>query len=136
MTYRNFLLPVMGALVMTVSGFAQTGVEARVPFDFHVGKAVFPAGTYRVKFGEPAGAVLVRSMEGKGAAIVITNGLSPAKEQVCRLVFHQYGNVFYLNQVWGPDGGGRQLIPTAAEQETAMAAVRRARIDVAANIHK
>jgi hypothetical protein len=51
-------------------------------------------------------------------------------------VFHKYGDILYLHQVWGPGGGGKQLIPTAAEREAAMAAVRTETIAVAANIHK
>ncbi|HVN83187.1 MAG TPA: hypothetical protein VMW38_29655 [Terriglobia bacterium] len=75
-----------------------------IPFDFHVGKALLPAGEYTVKSTPPvSGAICIRSKDGSKSAMVQTFGLAPSKEDgVAKLVFNRYGSSYFLSQVWNP----------------------------------
>jgi hypothetical protein len=101
---------------------AQTSgrVEVTVPFDFSVGKATLKAGAYTVKT-LPGNALAIRSADGKTTALVnapLTIGARDAKAGQ-RLVFNQYGDQYFLSQVWLTVETGRQLFTTRQEEKAA-----------------
>lgn len=102
---------------------AQTAsMRLDIPFDFVVGNKVLPAGQYtakvdrafntlRLQCGNEATTVLL------AAAIVPTAG---AESNSAKLVFHQYGHVYILREVWTNGGWyGRELYWSKAERELA-----------------
>lgn len=74
---------------------------ADIPFEFHIGGKVLPAGNYRITpLNENS--VVVASMEPTGPrAAALTN---PAGGGVIHdrseLVFHRYGDKYFLRQLW------------------------------------
>jgi hypothetical protein len=81
---------------------AQFQLVADVPFDFHVNGKLLPAGTYRVSSMQSA-AVLVSAMEPSGpraAALTHAAGGGTVKHETSQLVFHRYGDSYFLRQVW------------------------------------
>jgi hypothetical protein len=42
--------------------------------------------------------------------------LSDARQQP-RLVFHRYGNEYFLAEIWNGEGTGTRLVPTKAERD-------------------
>jgi hypothetical protein len=86
--------------------FAQTTVSQRlmtvnVPFAFAVEDHSLPAGEYLVLTVTPERSIRITSIDGKHSAVV--NDLpnyagSPSPSS--RLVFHRYGNKYFLTQVW------------------------------------
>ena len=85
--------------------FAQTESQRRmkvsVPFTFAVEDHSLPAGEYLVLTVTPERTIRIVSADGKHSAIVNTlpnYAKSPSTRS--RLVFHKYGNEYFLAQVW------------------------------------
>jgi hypothetical protein len=86
--------------------FAQTTSSQRlmtvkIPFAFGVEDHSLPAGEYLVLTVTPERSIRIVSRDGKHSAIVndlpnYTSEPSPNS----RLVFHRYGNEYFLTQVW------------------------------------
>jgi len=91
-----------------------------VPFDFIVGGQTLPAGQYRVEQRFIPDVVVINSADHTRGAIVIGPGLQPvAAQKDGKLVFHRYGNTYFLTEVWGPGKYGRQIPKTRRERELA-----------------
>lgn len=118
-------LSVFGMLSLMVaaavaSGYAQGGekVVADIPFNFHVGSKTLLAGKYSVSEPSPA-AMLIRSDSGSDAAITLTQpARSTTTQDQAKLVFHQYGDDYFLSQVWKP-GAGREILKSKLERQIA-----------------
>ncbi len=93
------------------------GMRAQVPFDFHVGDRLVPAGDYTVK-SISADEQLLRISGDNGSAATTTNyGKERGNgEGRARLVFHKYGDQYFLAAIWGADSNGRTLSETKRER--------------------
>ena len=86
--------------------FAQTTpsqqlMKVNIPFAFGVEDQSLPAGEYLVLTVTPERSIRIASVDGKHSAIV--NDLPNYASQPSpnsRLVFHRYGNEYFLAQVW------------------------------------
>jgi hypothetical protein len=105
--------------VVSVSANPTSPLEANIPFDFSVGGKTLLAGVYTVTPMTTPGILLIRSEDGRAAALVVTNRVQARQEQdQTKLVFHRYGNQYFLAQVWrAGDGDGRELLRSRAERE-------------------
>ncbi len=122
---KQSLFSLLAAVVLMTAGAlnAQTRpVTANIPFDFSAGKMTFPAGEYRVN---EIGSLGFLSVVGQGSAIGIVNShrtQSHSPSASNHLVFHRYGNRYFLYQIWVEgDDSGRELPMTRVEKELAMA---------------
>ncbi len=119
----TFAMLSLSLLVAVVSVQAQSRgkLEVNIPFEFQIGSQTLPAGEYSVK-RLTQNSVLVRSRDGKLSAITqtpraITEDKNGKQE---KLVFNQYGNQYFLSQVWMVRGSdGRELYKSDAEQQAA-----------------
>ena len=110
------------AVLAAASAFAQssTSLKVNVPFDFIVGNQTLHAGQYTVDRGTAPGAVILKSAQGKGAAIAMGQALeSITSRNNGRLVFHRYGAAYFLSEVWGAGNHGRKLPTSSREREMA-----------------
>jgi len=99
-----------------VSAQAQSAktVISNIPFEFIVADRTLPAGEYRVN--RSIGNALKISTR-DAAAFRLTNELEPSKDGRARLVFHRYGNRYFLAEVWtGAGDVGRQLLKSRQER--------------------
>jgi hypothetical protein len=104
---------------------AQEPVLASIPFQFTAGQATLPAGEYRVqKVRDGSSVLMIRNTEGNGAIMVMTLPASVnAPQTQTKLIFHRYGNHYFLAQVWTAGSArGRELPKSAKEKEQALAA--------------
>jgi hypothetical protein len=95
-------------------------LRANIPFDFHAGDKLLPAGQYLVQ--ERGSVVILRVADsGKPAVILVTNGAIGAdSSHKARMEFHRYGRAYFLSAIWNPfSEEGRQVPPTASEKEIA-----------------
>lgn len=118
--FTMLMMVVALALVTAVaSAKAQGRTRASVPFDFIVGDKTLPAGDYNVTAINAAGdALRISSRDAKASAARLTMPLSGSSEKA-KLVFHRYGQSYFLAEVWPGSGSeGRRL--TKAKQERAM----------------
>lgn len=108
-------------LLAAVSAFAEQPVTVQIPFSFHVGNSVFPAGSYRADTDVAPGVLRLRSDDGKKAVMAIyTHVQSNAPSRGSKLVFHKYADQYFLYQIWssGSSDGG-QLPRSRRETEIA-----------------
>jgi hypothetical protein len=117
------------AVIATMSGVGSAhgqspsnGVRVKVPFDFTVADKKFPAGEYSITRAQPSSGDLllcVSSVQGKRNAFRLTSGVATsAPKDSDTLVFHQYGDQYFLSQVW-PAGAnvGRMFLESRGERE-------------------
>ena len=106
--------------IVSVNAQTASRIEVNVPFDFSAGKATVKAGTYTVK-QLSANTLAIRDLNGKTTAIVsapLAIGSRDSKAGA-RLVFNQYGDMYFLSQAWLGVDTGRQLFMSGAEKKAA-----------------
>ena len=109
----------LAAVTAVVSAGQSNRVDTNIPFDFVVGDKVLPAGQYTMKgLGAVGQAILISQKDAKSSIIRLTNELQPRSENTqARLVFHRYGQHYFLAEVWGGgDSVGRKLMPSRQER--------------------
>lgn len=95
-------------------------VRANIPFDFTVGEKKLPAGEYAIGRTQPSAdiALSITDVDGRTKAIRLTNAaVTSHPKKKAYLVFHRYGDQYFLFQVW-PAGGsiGRQFPVSTSER--------------------
>lgn len=120
----------MVALVMLESAAVaqQSPYTINVPFSFNMGMQTLPAGEYRVGTIRP-GVIYLRGIDNTNYGTANTAFISSERGQapVAKMVFHQYGNRYFLSQVWFPDmKTGSQLTKSRVEVEVAQNMGRKA----------
>lgn len=127
----TMLMLIAGVVLMAalVSAHAQSSsVVADVPFEFTVGGKSLTAGEYSIKaFTTRGDALLVRNQDSNDVVIRLANLIEAriAPKQG-KLVFHRYGQRYFLSEVWTPgERTGRQLRKCAEERamENQLAAI-------------
>lgn len=124
------LMVTLAIATAVVSANAQSAqkVVADIPFEFNIGYKTMPAGEYSVQTIVSAGdGLLIQSADGKNSALRLSEATEKARDKShARLVFHRYGDRYFLAQVWtGSNNTGRQLLKsqdeTAVERELTIA---------------
>ncbi|HYL16443.1 MAG TPA: hypothetical protein VEV41_25640 [Terriglobales bacterium] len=99
-------LAMLGAAMLWCSGtsgqMAPTPLlKVDVPFEFVAGGMNLPAGSYDVLHIMNPNWILLRSSDGRAIAVLsVQVSSSSAKASSTRLVFNQYGQKYFLAQVW------------------------------------
>jgi hypothetical protein len=113
----------IAALTLAAAGYAQSAqqLNVTVPFGFVAGSRTLPAGQYTVSQPVNSNAVVIRPVGSTPGAVMITNRVkSPGRQEMGKLIFHRYGDRYFLSEVWGTDQSvGSQLPRTAPERELA-----------------
>jgi hypothetical protein len=114
-----------------VRATAQTKqVKATVPFAFKVGVSSLPAGTYTLTAETATHAVRIAD-ENMGLQIIVL-GLPEDKNMagVDKLVFHKYGNQYFLHKISRANSSGSVLFPPTKAEKMARQRQDEARIPV------
>ena len=137
MKTRVLLMTSLFALTMIAAGQvaqAQQVMLVDVPFQFIAGGSTLPAGEYAVsRSGSETGVLLLKDLNDPSASALIPTFTAqrPQPKSKPTLVFHRYGDRYFLSQVWaGGEIRGRQLIRSAAEKEIVKMAKVETRSDV------
>jgi hypothetical protein len=89
------------AVILTASvASAQGNVKAEIPFSFEIGKSKLPAGPYSlVSNGQY---VQIRNLNTRQSIIAVpaVSASQPGNNAEPHLVFHKYGDHYFLSQVW------------------------------------
>ncbi len=104
--------------VVSANGQSSVQVRADIPFEFTIGDKTLPAGTYGVRSASNAGDVLmIQNSESSISSFRLTNPIEPKRSKPPRLVFHRYGQTYFLAEVWkGGESVGRKLLPSSKER--------------------
>ena len=101
MKQMKYVVMMVLALLMGVAAHAQTGLaRTTVPFEFSIGGTVLPAGEYQIsKVGEKF--VLIENLEGAaGVKLVLDKPIQKLQSQQPKLVFHKFGEKYFLAEAW------------------------------------
>jgi len=92
---------------------------ADIPFAFTVANHTVPAGHYNVtRLGETT--LRISSPHGQGTVVLTHAVAGKAPESKGKMVFHRYGESYFLSEVWVADNGtGRKIFQSRAEEKLA-----------------
>jgi len=112
------LVLALASAVAAAKPQSSISVVANIPFEFSVGSKAMPAGKYSVEAMPSGNGLLIQSSDGKTSAIRLSNAVESTKTQShARLVFHRYGERYFLAEVWnGSDTTGRELLRSQEEK--------------------
>ena len=117
------LIVTLALATAVISANAQSAnsskVIASVPFEFSVGYKSMPAGEYSVQtIVSASDGLLIQSTDGKISALRLSDTTHTSKEKPhARLVFHRYGERYFLAEVWnGVDNTGSKLRQSQEER--------------------
>jgi hypothetical protein len=118
---KQMLLPLLAMILLAAGSLsAQIGgaVKATVPFDFTAGNISLPAGEYQIASSEHPGTLVLRG-EGSSSMFIGANAAqASAVAQSTKLVFHRYGDRYFLYQLWvRGDDRGSEVPMTKLEKE-------------------
>jgi hypothetical protein len=121
------ILAVAGAVLLSsvTAGMSQAqsrSLEVNVPFTFEVGNKTMPAGSYRVESVVTGAGSLETLRSNTGDARVTISTMVTASSSgtpASALVFHRYGNRYFLAQIRTGGGHTRELFPSQQEKEVA-----------------
>jgi hypothetical protein len=102
---RNLIatLSLVSFLFTATCAYAQPGMQATVPFAFHVGNTQLPAGRYRISVDAASNRITIQSFA--SSAIIFSHGqLDYPGKKSDTLVFRQAGGQYFLTEVWGEQG--------------------------------
>ena len=105
----------------------QKALTADVPFQFYVGSHLMPQGAYRVDEAANGRIAWLRAMGQDALQGAVTyNVIGKKVVEPARLVFHRYGNEFFLAEIWsGTSAPGKGLAVSPREEELARTGVPR-----------
>jgi hypothetical protein len=99
-------------------------VRVTIPFAFSVADKTFAGGEYYIGPTNDR-TVAIRSVGGKESVVVLTNAVSETKVSSPRLVFHKYGEQYFLTQAWlRASDEGREFVISSAESKWTQSAPR------------
>ena len=107
------------ALLTAVSLMAPTGASAQnrqqatIPFDFTVGQRLLPAGTYVLT--HVGSTITVRGWKGTEllSAITLIQPTDEVRKNPDKLIFHKYGDQYFLSEVRGSVGESVGTVSTS-----------------------
>lgn len=110
-------LVVMSLLLNATGAYAQSYVKASVPFDFKVGSAQLPAGSYEIKVDSASSAAIVIS-NGEASATAMSTAWHESRHSTGpKLVFHRVGNQYFLAEVWKSLDAEGMIVPTSNQEK-------------------
>src|SRR5258707_13383248 len=98
---RNFSV----ALFAAASVFSQgpQRLTVKVPFGFHVGNSILPAGGYSVDTDAAPDILRLRSDDFQSSVMIQTKSVQKLKAPKQGMVlFNRFGDEYFLSQVWTP----------------------------------
>lgn len=114
------IMALLAVLLISSPAFAQSkggNLVVDVPFSFTISDHTFPAGRYTVQhLADPVLRIVGADNQN---ALVMTNRVErSARESSRKMVFHRYGNVYFLSEVWdAPVSIGRKVPRSHAEKK-------------------
>jgi hypothetical protein len=119
-TKKLVFLAMSLALLMSAAAQAQTThMKVTVPFQFTAGNVQLPAGDYEVRaLGPWGGSTLsVQNLNSNVVSVVVSNSCrsqKPASDS--KLIFHRYGQQYFLAEVWNRNSMAGSQIRTNPRQ--------------------
>ncbi|HEY0321645.1 MAG TPA: hypothetical protein VGC66_11850 [Pyrinomonadaceae bacterium] len=118
----TMLMLTMALAAVTAQAQSANQMKASIPFRFIIGNQTLPAGEYTVRYvNQDSGknALLFKSTDGRTSRIVRMNTTQSGEARMkASLVFNQYGDSYFLSEVWtGTDQYGLSLPKSRTERQ-------------------
>ncbi len=120
---------IIAIALLTIAGFLTAGsalaadraVKADIPFDFIVGSNVLPAGTYTIASPgwRSSGAIEIQSKDSSYATLTTVFADDKVATKGGELVFHRYGNQYFLAEVLCPTAAMTVHLPVSKQEKIA-----------------
>jgi hypothetical protein len=112
------LMAVFASAAVSTKAQSAHGVRASVPFDFNVGDKTIPAGriTAQPVNGSDGPMSITNFAESKHAFRATRQIYKESSSSQAKLVFHKYGNRYYLAEVWVPGLRAWELTTSKSER--------------------
>ena len=131
----TMLTLLLAVSTISVSAQSERSKTTNIPFDFIVGGKTLPAGDYTVEPNrrDSDQVWLVQSRDGHANVLFATLPVRASETQEkTRLVFHKYGDQYFLSQIWTAGGNsGRELHMVRLERELSKNIIERQTIVLA-----
>jgi hypothetical protein len=118
-----FTLLGLGLMLASAAAYAQTvNVKVNIPFKFVVRDATLPSGEYTIgSLGMSSDAISIRNLNQKAQSLTLSQRCESLKASAqTKLVFHRYGDRYFLSQIWvAGSTAGRELTKSREEVEVA-----------------
>lgn len=118
--YLSLTALVLALAVNTAFAQSSSMTKADVPFAFSIAQNSMEAGQYSITVTDHV--LRIRNDATNKSVMLIAQTEESEKPQATRLVFHKYGDSYYLAEVWNATGhagaSGIELPASKAEQET------------------
>ena len=97
---RNILITAALAMLAITAASAQTvKLKATVPFSFIVGRFTLPAGEYSLKTMSNGQVLAMSNLDAKTTQLVLSNACESLTASNTKLIFHRYGDRYFLRQI-------------------------------------
>jgi hypothetical protein len=127
MKTQLFRIALLAMVLIVVSGaMAQRrpgDLLVNIPFSFLVDNHQMPSGRYVVVPAGNGALGMFKAEDGSPRLLMSVHSVESRSSQTPKLVFHRYGDSYFLTEVWNGDKIGRQLAKSKAEKELASAKV-------------
>lgn len=107
------------AAVVSANAQSSNRVAAVIPFEFTVGNQTMTSGEYLLgSITQGGDGLVIKNGETGKSVIRLSHSIEPnGKQRQARLVFHKYGQRYFLAEVWaGGNSTGRQLVGSREER--------------------
>jgi hypothetical protein len=117
--FMTFALFAAAALISSHAASAQALAVANIPFDFTVQRTTLPQGTYVIsRAGDRF--ISLRSKDGaRGILCLINPTDSPKGLTTGKMVFHHYGDQYFLSEIQNPWNESGMQVPTSKAEKRA-----------------
>ena len=132
----GFVLVAASLLLVSGAQAQDLHLKAGIPFEFVVGDARYPAGSYEIQSLSPNGGAVIFRTEGKAGMSVLHTCGAAAPVSNTQLVFKRVGGEYFLYRIWmaGNSEGGELTQP---KEETRLARNEKSQqVIIAANLVK
>ena len=111
-------LALAAASAVVANGQSKQKLIAQVPFDFVVAQKTLRAGEHHVRAVNQVGdAIAIKSTGGDQVLRLSSPKGRSSRQMAAKLVFHRYGNTYFLSQIWmAGESMGRELPKTREER--------------------
>jgi hypothetical protein len=118
---RISVVVVIGVMLAVGSAFAQQRqTRADIPFDFVINSKTLPAGQYTVTQVKDTLVLSVESKDGRLHMFVLTRAAESGTIPVqSKLVFHRYGDEYFLSQIWAEGEAMGNSLPVGDREREA-----------------
>ena len=109
----------LSLLISVPSMSAQTIAKATIPFAFTVGQTEMPAGNYIISSVSDSAIAIMGREKGTNVVSLVRSEQPKTNDGSTKLVFHKYGDKYFLSQVARGFGGNVLQLPASNRENEA-----------------